>query len=300
MLSIDAKGVGKSADDMYHLREFESLSEMLEYSRKNRDTSASSGEPRYPGYHLSNSYDEAFQQAWDGWSDVRPTVDKRVDAIRERLRDYITPHDVRIHDMVGYEPDIDRYVSGEIECMWDDFQVETPHAGRVFTVLLDNGLTCDQDAEEMLRRGASVVALIEAFQVFGFELEVWAETTVQSLDYRTPSKNERHTTLVRLQRAGDRMDINSIMFPMANPDYHRRLVFGVQEGEPGEIRDAFGFGGIHGGDYGMPRQGCHFGKRIDASIEISLERPDGRMVADPVEFIVAQLKMQGVIPDDDD
>lgn len=298
MLSIDAKGVGKIDTDMYHLREFESLSEMLEYSKKNRDKSASSGDPKSYGYHLSESYDEAFTQAWDGWSDVRPTVDKRVDAIRERLRDYITPHNVRIHDMVGYEPDIDRYVSGEIECMWDDFQVDTPHAGRVFTVLLDNGLTCDQEAEEMLRRGASVVALIEAFQVFGFELEVWAETTVKDFSY--PSKGDRHTTLVRLQRAGDRMDINSIMFPMANPDYHRRLIFGVQEGEPAAIREEFGFGDIHGGGYGEPRQGCHFGKRVDASIEISLERPDGRMVADPVEFIVAQLKMQGVIPDDDD
>jgi hypothetical protein len=297
MLSIDAKGVGKSADDMYHLREFESLSEMLEYSKKNRDPEASSGSPKSYGYHLSESYDEAFAQAWDGWSDVRPTVDKRVDAIRERLRDYITPHDVRIHDMVGYEPDIDRYVSGEIECMWDDFQIDTPHAGRVFTVLLDNGLTCDQDADEMLRRGASVVALIEAFQVFGFELEVWAETTVKVSGWGDGA--ERHTTLVRLQRAGDRMDINSIMFPMANPDYHRRLVFGVQEGEPVKIRQAFGFGYQGMGGYGQPRQGCHFGKRVDASIEISLERPDGRMVASPVEWIIGQLAAQGVIRDDD-
>lgn len=296
MLSIDAKGIGKSAADMYHLREFESLSEMLEYSRKNRDESASSGERKMDGFQLSDTYDEAFTQAWEGWSDVRPTVDKRVDAIRERLRDYITPHDLRVHDMIGYEPDIDRFVSGEIECMWDDMQIETPHAGRVFTVLLDNGLTCDQDADEMLRRGASVVALIEAFQVFGFELEVWAETTVKSFDV---VRDERHTTLVRLQRAGDRMDVNSIMFPMANPDYHRRLIFGVQEGEPGAIRTTFGFGGGYGGGYGFPRQGCHFGKRIDASIEISLEHPDGRMVADPVEWIVGQLQAQGVIRDDD-
>lgn len=297
MLSIDAKGIGKSAADMYHLREFESLSEMLEYSKKNRDPDGSSDTKKYRGFHLSESYDEAFTQAWDGWSDVRPTVDKRVDAIRERLRDYITPHDVRIHDMIGYEPDIDRFVSGEIECMWDDMQIDTPHAGRVFTVLLDNGLTCDQDADEMLRRGASVVALIEAFQVFGFELEVWAETTVRVPNYG--SSGDRHTTLVRLQRAGDRMDINSIMFPMANPDYHRRLIFGVQEGEPGAIRTAFGFGGKHGGGYGVPRQGCHFGKRIDASIEISLERPDGRMVSSPVEWIIGQLQAQGVIRDDD-
>lgn len=295
MLSIDAKGVGKIDTDMYHLREFESLSELLEYSKANKDPNGSSDRYYSWGYHQHESYDEAFGHAWNGWSDVRPTIDKQVEAIRERLKDYVTPTDVRVHDIIGYEPDIDRYVSGEIECMWEDFQIEAPHAGKVFTVLLDNGLTCDQEAEEMLRRGSSVVALIEAFQVFGFELEVWTETTVA-----TRSKDERHTTLVRLQRAGDRLDIDSIMFPMANPDYHRRIIFGVQEGEPAKIRKNFGFGDRYGsGGYGYPRQGCHFGHRVDASVEISLERPDGRMVADPVEFIVAQLQAQGVISDDD-
>ena len=298
MYFTEGIGLGSSKKSKYYLREFESMDEYLAYCRDNCDktTTSSGSHNRFSeGYHLARTFDEAWQQAFDGWSGVRPQVDREVDAIREKLRDFVTPHDVRVHDIVGYEPDIDRYVSGEIECMWDDMMIESPHAGKVFTVLLDNCISASQDADEMLKRGATAVALIEAFQLFGFELEIWVETTVGTGD-----SDAKHSTLVRVQRAGDRVDINNIMVPLANPDYQRRLTFASQEGEPDAIRNKFGFKGSNGrGGYGWARQGAHFGKRVDASVEISLERPDGAMVHDPVKWIVTQLQAQGVLRDDD-
>jgi hypothetical protein len=291
MYFTDAIGIGSNKDRLYYLREFDSLDEYLEYTLANADPNGSSHLEYSKGWHLSKSFGEAIQQAAHGWNAARPKVDQQVNIIRERIRELVTPMDVRIHDMVGYEPDIDRFVSGEIECMWDDMQIEAPHAGKVFTVLLDNCITSTQDANEMVKRGATVIALIEAFQLFGFELEIWVETTIGNL------KNKNlHSTLIRIQRAGDRPDINAIMFPLANPDWQRRLSFGSCEGERSEIRDKFGF--VEGGSYGTGRNGCHFGKRVDASIEISIERPDGAMVRDPAKWIIDQLRAQGVIDDD--
>ena len=291
MYFTEGIGLGSRPDAKYYLREFDSLDEYLLYCRDHCDKSAPGSHGKYSaGFHLARTFNKAWDQAYRGWETVRPQVDKHIDAIREKLKDLVTPHDVRVHDMIGYEPDIDRFVSGEIECMWDDMMIESPHAGKVFTVLLDNCVSASQDADEMLKRGAAVIALIEAFQLFGFELEIWTETTVGA--YNGP---EKHSTLVRIQRAGDRPDINAIMFPLANPDFQRRLVFASQEGEAMQLRDHFHFGTAAGGGYGQARQGCHFGKRVDASIEISIERPDGAMVRDPVKWIVAQLEAQGVI-----
>jgi hypothetical protein len=292
MYSTDAKGIGSNKERLYHLRQFDSLDEYLEYTLASADPEGTSHNDYSQGYHLSKSFDEAMQQAAHGWDTVRPRVDKQVEIIRERIRELVTPIDVRIHDMIGYEPDIDRFVSGEIECMWDEVQIEAPHAGKVFTVLLDNCITSSQDANKMVKRGATVIALIEAFQLFGFELEIWVETTVGN-----HSNTDMHSTLVRIQRAGDRPDINAIMFPLANPDWQRRLAFGSQEGEPSEIREKYGFYGGRG--YGTARNGCHFGKRVDASIEISIERPDGAMVRSPEKWIIDQLRAQGVIDDDE-
>lgn len=290
---IEGKGVGFKKTSHYRLLEFDSMDEFLTESKKKHDPKGASSKPKDKyggGFYNSASYDEAWQLAYDGWTTVRPKVDQTLEGVREKLKDLINPVETRVHDIIGYEPDIDRFVSGEIECMWDSMMIEAPHAGRVFTVLLDNSLSSSQDKDEILKRGAAVIALIEAFQMFGFELEIWVEHTVSDWG------SDFHTTLVRVNRAGDRPDINAIMFPLGNPDWLRRLIFGLEEGEPDEVKSKFGF---NGSGYGCPRQGAHMTDRVGASIAISLEAPDGRMVSDPVKWILDQLRAQGVVSDGD-
>lgn len=291
---IEGKGVGYKKTSHYRLLEFDSMDEFLTESKKKHDPKGASSKPKDKyggGFYNSASYDEAWQLAYDGWTTVRPKVDQTLEGVREKLKDLINPVETRVHDIIGYEPDIDRFVSGEIECMWDSMMIEAPHAGRVFTVLLDNSLSSSQDKDEILKRGAAVIALIEAFQMFGFELEIWVEHTVSDWG------SDFHTTLVRVNRAGDRPDINAIMFPLGNPDWLRRLIFGLEEGEPSQVKSKFGYG--NGGGYGCPRQGAHMTDRVGASIAISLEAPDGRMVSDPVKWILDQLRAQGVVSDGD-
>jgi len=291
---IEGKGVGYKKTSHYRLLEFDSMDEFLTESKKKHDPKGASSKPKDKyggGFYNSASYDEAWQLAYDGWTTVRPKVDQTLEGVREKLKDLINPVETRVHDIIGYEPDIDRFVSGEIECMWDSMMIEAPHAGRVFTVLLDNSLSSSQDKDEILKRGAAVIALIEAFQMFGFELEIWVEHTVSDWG------SDFHTTLVRVNRAGDRPDINAIMFPLGNPDWLRRLIFGLEEGEPSQVKSKFRFNG--GGGYGCPRQGAHMTDRVGASIAISLEAPDGRMVSDAVAWILDQLRAQGVVNDGD-
>lgn len=295
MYKLSAQGLGKMKTTTYHLREFVSLDEFLLFTRDNRNPDMASSTPgsgRRGDFYSSRTFDEAWERAYNGWDTVRPQVDETLDILREQVRDLIDLKPVRVHDLVGFEPDIDRYVAGELECMWDETMVEAPHKGKVFTVLLDVSLACDQDAAEILRRGTVVVALIESFQMLGCELEIWVEQTIGCYD----SSRDKLTTLVPIQRAGDRVDINAIMFPLANPDWQRRLIFGAQEAENESMRRKFGIGG----GYGTARQGCHMGERVDASIELSLEHSHGLKRLDSAEFIKEQLIAQGVLGSDDE
>jgi hypothetical protein len=294
MFKADEKGLGKNPTAHYHLREFDTLDEYLKFARDGRDPAGtSSRRENNSWFYTHGTFDESWGYAYNGWETVRPRVDQVLNAVRERIQDLVTPVPVRVHDMIGFEPDIDRYVAGEIECMWDEMVVETPHAGKVFTILLDTCISASADKDEMLKRGAAVIALIESFQMFGFELEIWCETTVA---HWGSGSDTFHSTLVRVAKAGDRPDINAIMFPLANPDWQRRLSFASQEWESSTIRTQFGF--RSGGGYGKALNGCHFGKRLEASIELSLEAADRRMVSDPTQWIIDQLVAQGVIEDD--
>lgn len=215
MQIIEGKGVGIRKGSKYRVLEFDSIDEFLTESKKraNPDCTSHKDGNDHGGFHNSKPYGEAWDLAYNGWDTIRPKVDKTLDAVREQLKDLIDPVETRVHDIIGFEPDIDRFVSGEIECMWDSMMVDAPHAGRVFTVLLDASLSASQDKDEILKRGAAVIALIEGFQMFGFELEIWVEQTVAPSWSNGGDKSgpDFHTTLVRVARAGERPDINAIM-----------------------------------------------------------------------------------------
>lgn len=288
---ISATGVGHDKKAKYLVREFDSIDDMLEYVKVAPNPDGINSKDR-SGFFDAKTFDQAYDRAFNGWDTIRDRVDATLEPLREQLRDYIQPVNTRMHDMIGYEPDIDRFVSGEIECMFDDMVTEAPHAGKVFTVLLDNSLSCAADKNAVIRTGAVVIALIEAFQMFGFELEIWVETTMRGRGAR--GGHEYLSYLTRVARAGERPDINAIMFPLANPDWCRRFNFGIMEGEAPADRKHFG-AYPDGKRYGLHGNGAHHGERLGASIEVSLQRPDFKMSRDSVGWILDQLEAQGVI-----
>jgi hypothetical protein len=302
MHTIEAQGLGSSKTKTYFLREFDSIDDMLQYVKTAPNPKGINSKPHDYGFFDADSFDEAWDRAYNGWDTIRNKVDQTLEPLREQLRDLIDPVNTRVHDIIGYEPDIDRFVAGELECMYDDMMIEAPHAGRVFTVLLDNSLSCAANKDSVIRTGAVVIALIEAFQMFGFELEIYVETTVSHWGYYDeygPAPSSDYLSYVcRVAKAGERPDINAIMFPLANPDWCRRFLFGMMEAETPDVRRTFG-AYPDGSGYGCHGNGAHHGERVGASIELSLQRPDYRMSTDSVGWIIDQLKAQGVVADVD-
>lgn len=298
MREVVAKGLGSDKKGKYRMREFDSIDDLLQYAKTCPNPNGINSHDHGPKYFDASSFDEAWDRAYNGWDTIRDKVDASLDPIRERLRELVDPVNTRVHDLIGYEPDIDRYVSGEIECMWDDMMVEAPHAGKVFTVLLDNSLSAAADKNKVIKTGAVVIALIEAFQMFGFELEIWVETTMRPM-WGKSGGDDYLSYVTRVARAGETPDINAIMFPLANPDWCRRFLFGMMEGEAPETRRTFG-AMPEGNGYGLHGNGCHHGERLEASIELSLQRPDMAMSSDPVGWILDQLRGQGVVAPEED
>jgi hypothetical protein len=159
-----------------------------------------------------------------------------------------------------------------------------PHNGKVFTMLVDSSLTWHNDADDVAQRGAVLCALIEAFDMLGYQLELWGEWT-----FRSKTASGFASVLTRFNHAGESVDIDSMMFALGSPDWFRRIGFGF--GEAQAELGAFGFDGSY---YGLHRNGVHHADRVGASSIVSL---DGNtdMTRDPLEWILGQLDEQGVI-----
>ena len=282
----------------HHVHKFESVPEFVAACTKRAKSSAASHN-RSSGFTGTKSFDEAVKLASDGWSDVRPQVDAILEPLREKLAEVLDVTVERWHDIIGSDPDIDRFVAGEFECMWDDIHIPTPTNGKVFTLLLSNAVNCNVSTETILKRGAALAAMVEAFTIMGCELEIWVETSSRDFGggwYGDDGRErEVFSTLVCVHKAGDNLDVNNVMFPLGHPSWLRRLWFGFAEGATQAQIEHFGF--IHGG-YGQAFDEPTLDREVGASIVLAMgANQNWAQGEDTVAWILNQLKMQGVWQD---
>lgn len=282
MQYIKGNNIGKASGE-YHLWTFDSVNDLIAHAdHPNKQYS-----DRFdPSYNSTKNFADAAELFRNGWHDIRPTVEGHMQPLREELGRRLDVATERIHDLCGYEPDIDRYLAGELECMWDDGFIEAPKDGKVFRLLVDCSSAWMNTPEDIARRGAVLCALVEAFTMCGMQLEIWTERTVKSSSVR----NTYASVLTRVTRAGEMLDIDSAMFCVGHPDYSRRFHWGFLESL--EIGRTV-FGHVPFGDYGLARQGAHHADRVGASTVVSL---DGNSALDykPLDWILEQLEAQGV------
>lgn len=280
-------GLGKLPAQMYHLFQFDSPNEMADWVRDAGAPHRAKSNRFDAHYNLTDNWEAAYVKLREGWHEIRPKVDGQLEPLREQLGSMLGVHSERVLDMTGVEPDIERFLAGELECMIDDVMVEMPRDGKVFRLLVDCSMTFNNSAESIAKRGAALCALVEAFIMLGFQLEVWTEYTCHG--------DRRHvdglaTCLTRITQAGDPLDIDALMFCVGHPDFGRRMMWGW--GEAYDLtRSQFGFNVY--GYYGFQRQGCHYAGRVGASATVTLDG-NRAMEADPLEWVLQQLEAQGI------
>ncbi len=284
------------------IRKFESVRESVRYAESKARAGWTSHEYG-SGFTGTDTFQEAVDLAMNGWSTERPKVDALLEPLRERLAEKLDLVSHRIHDIVGYEPDIDRFLDGEMESMWEDIHIEAPHQGKVFTLLVSGSVSGGVSTETILKRGVAIIALVEAFQICGCDLEIWVENSVTSFDYQRDAEGSycpEWSSLTRVHRAGDNLDINELMFPLGHPAWQRRLSFGMREGEPQEVRDSFGFNN-HGGMGSTADLLCV--DVVNPSFTITrggTSRHSQLLDRDPLAWILSTLEDQGVYNNDEE
>ena len=272
------------------LHTYQSVNELVQHVEANSDPRGQSHSNHDPEFYGNCTFAQAIDRARQGWSEPRPKIDAILNPVREKLATKLDNIQVRVHDMFGYEPDIDRFVAGELECMWNDMPIEEPTTGRVFTLLLSTSVLGGVRAETVFKRGAAVIALVEAFQMLNCDVTVWVENSCTSTG--TGARGDVYTVLTKVHTAGDPLDINNVMFPLGHPAWQRRIVFGHREANPQVLRERWGFTPGHGmGSTTEPM--CD--EIVDASIVLAQDpRGSDLMLTDPTQWVLDQIEAQGV------
>lgn len=242
-------------------------------------------------FNYSDSLDAACELALEGWRDpIGPMLDV-VDTLRDEVREMTRDQFVGRFDVSGAEVDIDRYLSGQPECMVDYLLAPIPEQGKVIRVLVNGVCPWTVTPDRIIKRGAAVLALIEAILLAGGNVELFVAFPT------TTSDKHYSCEVVCLKDAAQRVDVEDFAYAIANPDMLRRLVFAVRETYEWAARERMGFGGSLGG-YGIPTSVARENEITNATVVI--EKPSGyadRMESDPIEWVRSTLTGIGLLKD---
>jgi len=144
-------------------------------------------------------------------------------------------------DVAGAEVDMGRFLAGAPECMVESQPIKIARAGRAVRIAVPVGYSSSVPAEQILRRGACVVALALVLQQMKHPLEIWA-------GFCTDRSGYHYAQMAQVQRADEPFDIGRVMYALAHPSMLRQLGFAVADMQPEAVRQ---FHGMHrGGGYG--------------------------------------------------
>jgi hypothetical protein len=253
------------------LDKFDSFGDMLAYANANpRKQQSDKGDK---SFCETANYAEAHNLAVEGWHAVRPEVERIMSQLSEQIDSRLDMVSELEYATSGGAVDVGRWLTGEPECMYSFVPMPNERMGRVVKIFIDYGASASFSAEFIRQRGIVLCALVDALQKMRVACEVWGETAVTF-------GNKIHTTVVKLHDATAQMDIDELMFALANPSMLRRITFSV--------RELAGCGNNH--SYGAT---IHTEYAVDYGADIRIERLKqsyDTMMQNPVEWVVSTIK----------
>lgn len=193
----------------------------------------------------SKDFEEALGLAREGWPEGR----ERVLAMLARLGHVMGSRNMRlepVHDVEGSYPDVARFVEGDPENMVQLREDVGGGCGKVVTIAAANSYTSDVTAEQAARRGAAVVAVIDAIERSGRRVELWIVNACKSTESGVKG-GMIHEVLVKA--AQEPLELDRLAFAFMNTASARRLSWAIRERFHRKIRKAWGIG-LGDGDYG--------------------------------------------------
>lgn len=222
--------------------------------------------------------EEAATLAIMGWKEGSDKARELRNRIIERIPLCSIARPQLTYDVVGGAVDIGRAMAGDPECMMEfPNMLEDPHRGKhgsIVRMIFAGGVPQDVEASEMILRGATFAALIDLLESAGRSVELtWSKANERG------SKTSEAT--VTIKKAGETLDLDRVVFALANPAMPRQLGYAWQESR----------GIDYGGTYGESRSSFEAGQYdISVGPEDTLWQTPDQCTA----HLIQQLEKQGV------
>lgn len=120
--------------------------------------------------------------------------------------------------MTGTEVDMDAYLRGESRCLGTINMPELENGERVMRIAVGIGGNCMVTSEELVRRAAIVLKVVEEYSEAGYQVEVYAFCAV-----RKCNKNENAVAIIDCSKSA----AGQVISAMASTKFFRTMIFAL-------------------------------------------------------------------------
>ncbi len=227
-------------------------------------------------------FESAVKLAIEGWPEGAAQARGMSEALIDKITSLIETRQPRFSDD-GWELNFDRYLEGEPECMYSvTRRLEEAQGTRTLRVVVNTGARAGISPGVMVCKGAAAAALVQCLEAAGVRCEVIVACGV-SIDCCRPADIETYTLL---KRADQDLDLDRLVFAVANPASHRRFNFALRESIDWFISRV---GTGYGGSVDVTNQGDIYIGACD-----SCGAPQWESIDSAAAWVVDTLKAQGV------
>ena len=235
-----------------------------------------SADRKWSGGHSLQDCANMLLHGWqDEKMDFHQEVEKLLDQLSERMNDFIQDQHRLVLDVSGGFVDIDRYVLGEPENMFESWIEPDVTQGKALKVALNVAASAGVNPEYIKRRGLAVAAAVHAVNTMGFNVELWVGQTVRG-------GSDSNTEMVKAKDYFDPLDDEVTLMLCAHPGMLRRIIFWLEEQHEEKWRRNIGFG-PEGGGYGSP---SNFPEEVREQFDLVIERGTSFTASEIVDQLV--------------
>lgn len=266
---------------------YEATTRAADESLKAKTKRRSSRKENNDEWTNTKTFAEAISLAHNGWSAIRPEVERQFTELESQLADRIESAFQVRNNVVGGAVDVGMYLSGRPDCMLDFVPEPTDRMGKVVRIIVNQAASARVDADDIRRRGIMACVLADAVHKLGMGVEVYVEmcTATDGVD-----KGDKYSQLIKVHDSSEYMDVNNLMFAMAHPSVLRRLGFSLHElTEWDHAKDTLACG------YGYPAK-VQCADLIGADVVMDLvQDAQGNWKKDPIGWVMSTLTGLGVV-----
>ena len=206
--------------------DFDSITEFINYldntstnldiwSRRNLASNDDNYEFRQT-YSLQEAKDLCkigFHENFDKLVELKLNLEKYIKMSYKRSKQY--------NYYVGYAPDVKAYLEGNPLSMFNRQNYQRKH----IDIYYNSAVLSSVSTNQIFNRGAITLSFTEMLENMGFSVGLYIFTMAEC-------EGQIHFAKFNLKKAGERINVQNLFFPLCHPSFLRRLVFRLYEETP--------------------------------------------------------------------